>query len=95
MSNPDDIHGFDKGYEAAVKRLSKAQVSEKNRELIAAFIKSSKKKGNRKSTYTNDLNITLRMALFFKKDLDTITETDYDRLIDHLKYNTFQIHSIT
>lgn len=85
MSNPDDIHGFDKGYEAAVKRMSRAQVSERNRELITAFVKNSKKKGNRKSTYTNDLNIALRMALFFKKDLNTITETDYDRLIDHLE----------
>jgi integrase/recombinase XerD len=47
MGNPDDIHGFEKGYSAALKRL--------------------------------------RMAQFFKKDLDTITEMDFDDLIDHLK----------
>ncbi len=85
MSNPDDIHGFDKGYEAALRRLDSAKVSEKNKELIRAFVKDSKKKGNRKSTFTNDLNIALRMALFFKKDLDTITEDDFDRLIDDIE----------
>lgn len=63
-SNPDDIHGFDKGYEAALSRLDAALISEKNKELIPAFIKNNKKKGNRKSTYTNDLNIALRMAFF-------------------------------
>ena len=68
MSNPDDIHGFDKGYEAALRRLDSAGVSEKNKELIRAFVKASKKKGNRKSTFTNDWNIALRMALFYKKD---------------------------
>jgi hypothetical protein len=64
-SNPDGIHGFDKGYEAALHRLDSALISEKNKELIRAFIKNSKKKGNRKSTYTNVLNIALRMAFFF------------------------------
>jgi hypothetical protein len=49
MSNPDDIHGFDKGYEAAVKRLSSAQVSERNKELITAFVKNSKKRGIEKA----------------------------------------------
>jgi hypothetical protein len=49
-SNPDDIHGFDKGYEAALHRLDSALISEKNKELIRAFVKNSKKKGNRKST---------------------------------------------
>ncbi|CAG0962408.1 hypothetical protein METP3_00917 [Methanosarcinales archaeon] len=84
-SNPDDIHGFDKGYEAALHRLDSALISEKNKELIRAFVKNSKKKGNRKSTYTNDLNIALRMAFFYKKDLDTISEDDFDRLIDGLE----------
>lgn len=54
MSNPDDIHGFDKGYEAAVRRLNEANISERNRELITSFVKSSKKNGNKKSTYMND-----------------------------------------
>ncbi|WAM22435.1 MAG: site-specific integrase (plasmid) [Candidatus Methanoperedens sp.] len=85
MSNPDDIHGFDKGYEAAVRRLKEANISERNRELITSFVKSSKKNGNKKSTYMNDLNIVLRMALFYNKDLDTITENDYDGLIDNLE----------
>lgn len=85
MSNPDDIHGFDKGYEAAVRRLNEAQISERNRELIAGYVKSSKKNGNKKSTYTNDLNIALRMALFYNKDLDTVTEIDYDALTDSLE----------
>lgn len=85
MSNPDDIHGFDKGYEAALKRLSEARISERNKQLIRDFVRSSKKKGNKKSTYTNDLNIALRMALFFKKDIDTITEEDFDGLLDHLE----------
>jgi hypothetical protein len=71
MSNPDDIHGFDKGYEAAVRRLNEANISDRNRELITSFVKSSKKNGNKKSTYMNDLNIVLRMALFYNKDLDT------------------------
>ena len=43
-----------------------------NPDDIRAFVKDSKKKGNRKGTFTNDLNIALRMALFYKKDLDTI-----------------------
>jgi hypothetical protein len=47
-----DIHGFDKGYEAAVQRLNRADITDKNKELIRAFVKSSKKKGNRKSTHT-------------------------------------------
>ncbi len=64
MGNPDGTHGFDKGYEAAVRRLNEAHISEKNKELIVEFARSSKKKGNKKSTYTNDLNIALRMALF-------------------------------
>jgi len=54
MGNPDDIHLIDKGFEAALKRLDKAPISERNKELIRAFIKDSKKKGNRKSTYTNE-----------------------------------------
>jgi integrase len=85
MSNPDDIHGFDKGYEAAVQRLNRANITDENKELIRAFVKSSKKKGNRKSTYTNDLNISLRMALFFNKALDTITEDDFDNLLEYLE----------
>jgi hypothetical protein len=36
----------------------------------------------------NDLNIVLRMALFYNKDLDTITENDYDKLIDEPQANT-------
>jgi integrase len=85
MGNPDDIHGFEKGYSAALKRLRQADISDRNRELIRSFVKGGEKKGNRVSTYTNDLNIALRMAQFFKKDLDTITEMDFDDLIDHLK----------
>jgi hypothetical protein len=66
MSNP--VHGFDKGYEAEVRRLNEANISDRNRELITSFVKSSKKNGNKKSTYMNDLNIVLRMALFYNKD---------------------------
>ena len=96
-SNPYDIHSFDKGYEAALHRLDSALISEKNKELIRAFVENGKKKGNRKSTYTNDLNIALRMAFFYKKDLDTIIEDDFDRLIDGLEtkgMNDYNYHKV-
>jgi len=31
MGNPDDIHGFDKGYEAAVQRLNNAEIQIKTK----------------------------------------------------------------
>jgi hypothetical protein len=85
MVNPDDIHSFDKKYETLLLRLDNSQISEKNKELIHAFARGMKKSGNKKSTYMEDTSIALRMVEFYKKDLDTIIESNYDRLIEKLE----------
>lgn len=85
MVNPDDIHSFDKKYETLLLRLDNSQISEKNKELIHAFARDMKKSGNKKFTYMEDTSIALRMVEFYKKDLDTIIESDYDRLIEKLE----------
>ncbi len=85
MGDPDDIHGFDRGFSTSMKRLRQADMSDRNRELIRSFVKASEKKGNRVSTCMSDLNIAMQTVKFCKKDLDTITEMDFDDLTDHLK----------
>jgi integrase/recombinase XerD len=85
MADPDDIHGFDKKYDGVIKRLDNAQISDRNKELIREFVRDSRKSGNRKSTCAGNVNIALQMVEFYEKDLDTVMEDDFDRLIGSLE----------
>ncbi len=85
MGNPDDIHNFPKRYENALQQLEKSNISKRNKELILKFGKSCKRKGNKTSTIAMNLNILRWIAIAVKKDLDSITEDDFDGLIESIE----------
>ncbi|CAG0999979.1 hypothetical protein METP3_03232 [Methanosarcinales archaeon] len=84
-NDPDDIHGFDRALEMALKRLDDPIVSPNNKELIHRFIRASKKKGDRKSTLARDCNLMRWILKRYKGDLDKMTDLDFDDLIDSLE----------
>lgn len=69
----------------ALNSLKCNDCSERNKELLQRYVKFCKNRGNRKSTITADLVMAIRMSGFFKMDMDSITEADFDRLTDHLE----------
>ncbi|MCX9074189.1 MAG: site-specific integrase [Candidatus Methanoperedens sp.] len=85
MGNPDDIHNFPKRYENALQQLEKSDISQRNKELILKFGKSCKRKGNKISTIAMNLNILRWIAIAIQKDLDSLTEDDFDIFLDRLE----------
>ncbi|MDD5614988.1 MAG: site-specific integrase [Candidatus Methanoperedens sp.] len=85
MGDPDDIHNFVKRYENALAQVEKSDISKKNKELIPKFAKYCRKKGNRLSTIAMDINTLRWVAQIIKKDIDSITEEDFDDMIDGLE----------
>ncbi len=85
MGNPDDIHNFPKRYENALVQLEKSDISQKNKDLAIKFAKYCKKKGNRLSTVSMDLNTLRWIAIAIKKDVELMTEDDFDTLIERLE----------
>lgn len=86
----DDIHSFDTGYIQAMERLRKAEIGERNRELMEQFVISCRHEGLAKSTITSYINYGTRMiqqfqAINLHKDLDQITQTDFDKLLLYLE----------
>lgn len=84
-NDPDDIHGFSRSLELAIKRLDDPIVSQHNKELIQRFIHASKKKGDKRSTQARDCNHMRWILKRYKRDLDMMTEFDFDNLIDSLE----------
>lgn len=85
MGNPDDIHNFPKRYENALQQLEQSDLSQRNKEIILKFGKSCKRKGNKTSTIAMNLNILRWIAAAIKKDIDSITEDDFDTFLDRLE----------
>ncbi|MCD4821730.1 MAG: tyrosine-type recombinase/integrase [Methanococcoides sp.] len=86
----DDIHSFDTGYIQAMERLRKAEIGERNRELMEQFVISCRHEGLAKSTITGYINYGTRMiqqfqAINLHKDLDQITQIDFDKLLLYLE----------
>jgi len=85
MANVDDIHAFQKGFAAALKRIGESELSDRNKELIKKFIVFCSGQDISISTCTIYLNSLHRIAVRVKKDLDGMEETDYELLLLSLK----------
>jgi site-specific recombinase XerD len=81
----NDIHGFKIGFQQAMKRLEVAPISDHNKELIKRFVALCMKENMTQCTYTNYLNIMVRIAKRLNKDLDALTESDLDLLLISLE----------
>jgi integrase/recombinase XerD len=84
--NTDDIHGFDLKLTQSMAKLNTVETSEHNKQLVMDFLKSYKRKGNRKSTLaTNCAIFSQILSRYYKKDLDMMTEDDFDSILDSLE----------
>jgi integrase/recombinase XerD len=77
----NDIHGFKIGFQQAMKRLEAAPISDHNKDLTKRFVALCMKENITQCTYTNYLNILVRIAKRLNKDLDALTESDLDLLL--------------
>ncbi len=85
MANVDDIHAFQKGFAAALKRIGESEISDHNKETIKKFIVFCSGQGISTSTCTIYMNSLHRIAIRVKKDLDGMEGTDYELLLLNLK----------
>ncbi len=85
MGNPDDIHDFPKRYQNALVQLEKSNISQKNKDIILKYARDGRKKGNRLSTITNNINTMRWLAVAVDKDLDKITEDEFYNFIELLE----------
>jgi len=85
MANVDDIHFFQKGFAAALKRIEESGISDHNKETIKKFIVFCTGQGISTSTCTIYLNSLHRIAVRVKKNLDELNESDYELLLLNLK----------
>ena len=92
MVSQDDIHDFEKKYVWALERVSSSSISDRNKELITGYLNFCKKRGNKLSTRTSEIDIVRRTAEIVQKDLDVVTEADFDKVLNVLeleKKNTY------
>jgi hypothetical protein len=59
--NTDDIHGFDLKLSQSIAKFNKVKTSERNKQLVADFLKAHKRKGNRKSTLAANCAIFIQI----------------------------------
>ena len=85
MANVDDIHAFQKGFAAALKRIDESEISDHNKEIIKKFIVFCTGQEISRSTCTIYLNSLHRIAVKVKKNLDEMAESDYELLLLNLK----------
>jgi integrase/recombinase XerD len=85
MANVDDIHAFQKGFAAALKRIDESEISDHNKEIIKKFIIFCTGHEISTSTCTIYLNSLHRIAIRVKKNLDEMAESDYEFLLLNLK----------
>src|SRR5659263_15469 len=85
MANVDDIHAFQKGFAAALKRIDESEISDHNKEIIKKFIVFCNGQEISTSTCTIYLNSLHRIAIKVKKNLDEMAESDYEFLLLNLK----------
>lgn len=86
IENTDDIHGFDLKLSQSIAKLNKTKTSDRNKQLVADFLKAHKRKGNRKSTLATNCAIFIQiMSRYYYKDLDQMTEDDFDNILDSLE----------
>lgn len=89
MENTDDIHGFDLKLSQSIAKFNKVKTSDRNKQLVADFLKSHKRKGNRKSTLASNCAIFIQIIsrYYINKDLDQMTEDDFDNILESLERN--------
>lgn len=83
--NVNDIHGFNIGFQQAMQRLEAAAITDYNKDLIKRFVSFCRKSNLKQCSYTQNLNLLLRIAKRLKKDLDKLNEADVDQLLFSLE----------
>ena len=87
--NVNDIHGFNIGFQQAMRRLEAAEISDYNKDLIKRFVSFCRKENLKQCSYTQNLNLLLRTAKRLNKDLDKLNEADVDNLLLLLEAEEF------
>jgi hypothetical protein len=83
------IHNYSKGYQAALRRIERAQISERNKQLILEMNDALVLENLSKPRLIKYIEVLKKIAERLNKDFDKATESDLKKLVSEIQQSDF------